>query len=62
MMKPAVVKKMDIAPKANTRARMERRLDRAARISMLLVLSLILDNRGWSAGHSDLERNCRIGT
>lgn len=41
MMKPAVVKKIDTAPKAKRRARRERRLDRAARVSTLLVLSLL---------------------
>jgi len=39
MMKPALVKKMDIAAKDKTRERKERRLDRAVRMSKLLVLN-----------------------
>lgn len=41
IIRPAAVKKMDIAPKAKTRTRMGRRLDGAGRMSTLLALSLL---------------------
>lgn len=62
MMKPAVVKKMDIAAKDKTRERRERRVARVVRMSTLLVLNILHHPQELERWESDLERDCRIGT